>query len=49
MAKKKEAPPRRQRRGAEQRIADLQAKIAAFKEREARKRQAESGRRPSSL
>ncbi len=37
MAKKKEAPPRRQRRGIEQRIADLEAKISAIKEREARK------------
>jgi len=42
MAKKKpqpkEAPaPPRQRRGVDQRIADLEAKIAAIKEREARK------------
>ncbi len=40
MAKKqpKQAPtPRRQRRGIDQRIADLEAKIAAIKEREARK------------
>jgi len=37
MAKKKEAPPRRQRRTIDQRIADLQAKIAAIKELKARK------------
>jgi len=42
MAKKKQHPeeasaPSRQRRGIDQRIADLEAKIAAIKEREARK------------
>jgi hypothetical protein len=42
MAKKKQQPkegpaPRRQRRSIDQRIADLTAKIAAIKEREARK------------
>ncbi len=37
--KKKEQPaPRRQRRGIDQRIADLEAKIATIKEREARKK-----------
>ena len=42
MAKKKQStkslPPRRQRRGIEERIAFLEAKIAAVKEREARRR-----------
>jgi hypothetical protein len=38
MAKKKEAPPRRQRRSIDQRVADLEAKIAAIKERAARKK-----------
>ncbi len=37
MAKKKESPPRRQRRGVDQRIADLEGKIATIKAREARK------------
>lgn len=42
MVKKKQTPkeepaPRKKRRGIEQRIADLEAKIAAIKEREARK------------
>jgi hypothetical protein len=42
MAKKKQAPkedagPRRKRRGIEQRIAELESKIAAIKEREAKK------------
>lgn len=38
MAKKKEAPQRRQRRSVDQRIADLQAKIEAIRVREAEKR-----------
>ena len=37
MPKKTEAPVRRQRRTLDQRIAELEAKVAAIKEREARK------------
>jgi len=38
MAKKKEAPQRRKRRGLDERIAELEAKIAAIRAREAEKK-----------